>query len=104
MFEDVKLLELSEFDGLLGETFVFSLEGVEEKALGVLIKAEHIQSGTHPGVDRKPFRLDFKFPAGANIGQCVFNAETANGQEFPPIFLIPYKEDEDGWYMNAFFN
>ena len=104
MLESKKHLELADFDGLVNETFVFSLEGVEQKVEGVLIKAEPMKSGTAPGVAREPFSLEFKFPPGADIGQCLLQAKTAKGEAFPPMFLVPRGADEVGWYMEAIFN
>jgi len=97
-------LELSDFEDLVNETFVFSLEGVEQKAEGVLVKAGPIKSGAHPGAVREPFLLEFMFASGANIGQCLFEVETAKGDRFPPMFLVPRGNDENGWYMDATFN
>ena len=97
-------LQLSDFDGLVNETFVFSLAGVEEKVEGVLIKAEPLKAGSPPSAKRDPFVLDFKFPPNANIGQCMFQVETAKGAPLPPMFLVPRGNDEDGWYMDATFN
>ncbi len=103
MPDTLEQLELSDFVDLVNETFVFSLEGVEQKVEGVLIKAEPIKSGGMPGGGREPFVLDFRFPAGANIGQCVFQVETAKGRQLPPMFLVPRGSDDDGWYMDSSF-
>lgn len=98
-----KCLELSDFKGLVTENFVFSLEGVEQKVEGVLIKAGPIKSGSHAGSVREPFVLEFRFPAGANLGQCTFQVETARGDRLPPMFLVPRGSDENGWYMDTIF-
>lgn len=101
--QEIQLLELSEFDAHVGEVFVFGIEGVAEKAEAILIKAVHNGSGKDPNIQREPFTLDFRFPPGANLGQGVFEVETAAGKKFPPIFLVPYAEDQDGWYMTSNF-
>ncbi len=98
------LLQLSDFECLLNERFVFSLEGVEQKAVAELIKAELTHSHPHPGTARVPFILEFKFPAGTNIGQGLFQVETADGVPFPPMFLVPRGSDEHGWHMDSTFN
>lgn len=103
MLQTKKHLELADFEGLVNQTFVFSLEGVEQKVEGVLIKAEPIKSGINPEAEREPFVLEFRFPAGANIGQCLFQVETAKGERLPLMFLVPRGSDEDGWYMDATF-
>jgi len=97
-------LELSDFLDLVGESFIFSLEGVEPKVEGVLIKAEPFKSGSQPGAARDSFVLEFKFPTGTNIGQCTFQVKTANGDRFPPMLLVPRAADGEGWYMDATFN
>ncbi len=99
-----QILELSDFEGLLNETFVFSLEGVEHKAEGILVKAEPIQAGSFPGAERIPFMLEFKFPAETNLGQCTFQVETTKGDRLPPMFLVPRRQDAEGWYMDSTFN
>ena len=53
---------------------------------------------------RTPFALDFRFPADCDLGQALFEVETAKGQKFPPMFLTPERGGEDGWYMVSFFN
>ena len=97
-------LELTDFEGFINETFVFSLEGVEQRVEGVLIRAEKLKTAIPPGAARVPFVLEFKFPSDANIGQCLFQVETTTGDRFPPMFLVPRANDAEGWYMDATFN
>ena len=104
MSVDQHLLELSDYTDHIGETFVFSIENVEEKPHGVLVKAESSKSGKAAGIDRESFSLQFRFPPEANIGQAVFHLETAGGMQFPPLFLVPRAADEEGWFMHAVIN
>lgn len=104
MADMLEYFQLSDFEALVDEIFVFSMDGVDQKIEGVLIKAELIKSGSCPGSEREPFVLEFKFPAGVNLGQCTFQVETAKVDRLPPMFLVPRGTDEDGWYMIATFN
>ena len=97
------LLSLTDFKPLLGETFEFSLEGVDEKPRGILIEAKHLGIDPAPGIDRKPFSLAFQFAPGANIGQCTLQTKhTTKGTV--SMFLVPYAGDHTGWYMESNFN
>lgn len=100
---DLERLELGDFEHLLGESFVFSIEGVEQTASGELIQAKTINSDS--GSDRQPFCLDFKFPADANLGQSIYFAAHEQLPEKVPLFLVPYLNTEgEGWFMTAHFN
>ena len=95
-------LELEDFEGSVGREFIISVDGVEETVIGELVGAKHITSDTL--IERKPFCIDFKFPAGANLGQSLYQVEGGALEAPISIFLIPYRGDEDGWYMTAQFN
>ena len=97
-------LKLSDFEDLVGESFIISMEGVEQTAKGVLIKAGPIDSETIPDAEREPFVLDFKFPPGSDFGQGLFQIARIGGRSYPPLFLVPRANDEDGWYMDSVIN
>ena len=92
----------SDFEDLLNDVFVFSLDGVEEKLEGELISVKRITSDTGPDVQREPFRLRFKLPAGSNVGQCVFRTEHP-AMDATQLLLVPAGQDESGWYMDSTF-
>jgi hypothetical protein len=104
MIEEKKWVELSDFAGLTGEMFIFSIDGVDEHAEGELCEAKPIGSATAPGVEREPFSLEFKFRPGADLGQSVYQVRTKSGQKFPPLFLVPSASNEEGWYMHVTVN
>ena len=100
---DATALTLSDFESLVGESFVFAVDGVEDTATGELINAKLVRSDSVG--DREPFCLDFKFPAGANLGQFTYQASSARLPEPIALFLIPYMNPgEEGWFMTAQFN
>ena len=98
---EVKHLERTDFDGLLNETFTFSVDGVKETVAGELIAVTRITSDTVN--DREPFRLEFKMAPDANVGQALFKIEHRSMDPFQ-IFIVPVKGDAEGWYMDAIFN
>ena len=93
MVEVKEHLELSDFEGLLNEKFVFGIEGVEQTVEGELVKARPIKSDKAPGFERDPFGLQFRFPPDANIGQCTFLTEHEKIGRIA-IFLVPIDNDE----------
>ena len=96
-------LEFSDFEGLLNEMFVLSIDGVEQTLEAELISAEKLKSNRVDGAIREPFRMQFKLPPGSNVGQALFQCEhAAIGKAL--MFLIPVGEDKEGWYMDANFN
>ncbi len=98
------ILKLTDFEDLVGNTFVFSLEGVEQKLEGVLSRAKALAPNGFPDALRDPFRLEFRFAPDANLGQCVFQVESPSGEALPPMLLVPRAGGEDGWIMDADFN
>lgn len=94
--------KLADFVDLVGGTFVFNLEGGEQRVEGVLSKA--VASGGYRGGHREPFNLEFCFAPGANLGQCVLQVESPSGEALSPMLLVPRADGEDGWIMDADFN
>ena len=95
-------LELSDFEHLVNEKFVISLEGVEQSIEAELIQAKYVKGDTN--IDRKPFCLDFKLPAGSQIAQHTYQIYNETIGAALTLFLVPYMKDDDGWYMTAQFN
>ena len=106
MTDSQKILRMEDFEEFVGETFIFSIEGVQQKVEGTLTRITKLSSGNQQEESgtRESFTLDFKFLPEANIGQCLFQVETAGGIPFPPMFLVPRRGDESGWYMDTLFN
>jgi hypothetical protein len=96
-------LEFSDFEGLLNDTFVLSIDGVEQTLEAELISAEKVKASGMEGAKREPFRIQFKLPPASNIGQCTMRVENPvfGAAE---MFLVPVFEDDAGWYMDATFN
>jgi len=96
-------LTLADFENLVGDAFAFSIEGVAETATGELVSAESLLQRDAPAGQREPFRLLFKFPPGADLGQYLFQMKHPR-LSTDAIFLVPVAGDETGWYMDASFS
>lgn len=95
-------LELSDFEHLVNEKFTISLEGVDSAIEAELIQAKYIKSDTN--IDREPFCLDFKLPAGSQLAQHTYQVYNETIGAALAIFLVPYQQDDEGWYMTAQFS
>ena len=98
-----ELLHLTDFSDFRHENFVFSMEGVEETVTGELVAVDFLEASAAPDTDRQPFSLQFKFRPDANIGQCLFHTEHPQKGSIA-VFLVPFKSNDTGWYMEAIFN
>ena len=95
-------LELSDFEGLVNEKFTISPEGSDASIEAELIDAKYIKSDTN--IDRKPFCLDFKLPTGNRLAQGTYQLYNESIGAALAFFLVPYQEDESGYYMTSGFN
>lgn len=97
------LLQHSDFEGLVNETFAVTVEGREEAIEAELIEAELLNSQTAPGVERKPFALQFRLPPEAGLDQGTFKLRHERLEEVA-LFLVPISADESGWFMESCIN
>jgi len=97
-------LTLATFEPLLNQKFTLSVEGVDDSAEAELVEAKKTEIvGDPESVPREPFSLLFKLPPERTLGQYTYKVENpALGSV--SLFLVPWKGDEEGWWMVATFN
>lgn len=97
-----KILQLADFEALVGKQFTLSLEGCEQMVQAELTEAKPSKGDKAPDSGRDPFTLLFRLPPENQIAQATYTVEA---NEFPRtvIFLVPIDSKPDGYFMEAVF-
>jgi len=97
------VLQHSDFEALVGQSFVFTREGINEEILGKLIIAEKSDRKTTPDQMRIPFAIEFQLSLEHCLPQGTYSISHER-LKAKNLFFVPVGKDEGGWYMEACFN
>ena len=98
-----QILHHSDFVDLVDDRFALAVDGVEEALEAELIEVKELPANAAPELQRTPFVLQFRLPAGTSLAQGTFNLRHEKLDDLA-LFLVPIGADEKGWYMEACFN